>query len=82
MEKVESLDPQQRNHMRVVVEKLIECYLDAELHGVLVIGNEANGISAAVLQHCTKQISIPPKGQAESLNAAMACGILTSYLFR
>lgn len=50
-------------------------------HGILVIGNEANGISEEVLKHCEQAISIPNKGKAESLNAAMACGILCSHLF-
>ena len=50
--------------------------------GVLIIGNEANGISDEVLLLCEEQISIPAKGKAESLNAAMACGILCSHLFR
>lgn len=51
-------------------------------NGILVIGNEANGISDEVMKVCQHNISIPSKGQAESLNAAMACGILCSHLFR
>ncbi len=50
--------------------------------GILVMGNEANGITPEVLQHCNHQITIPQNGDAESLNVAMACGILCSYLFR
>lgn len=50
--------------------------------GVLVIGNEANGISAEVLALCKERVTIPNIGNAESLNAAMACGILCSHLFR
>ncbi len=50
--------------------------------GILVIGNEANGISEAVKAVCNEQVSIPSKGKAESLNAAMACGILCSHFFR
>ena len=52
MEKVESLDPQQRNHMRTVVEKLIECYLDADLHGVLVIGNDQTELATLMTINC------------------------------
>jgi RNA methyltransferase, TrmH family len=44
--------------------------------GLLVIGNEANGISHAVTQHITQRITIPRIGKAESLNAAIATGIL------
>jgi TrmH family RNA methyltransferase len=42
----------------------------------IVIGNESNGISAEIQQLCQHQISIPKIGKAESLNAAIACGIV------
>lgn len=42
----------------------------------LVIGNEARGISDDMLDICTDRIRIPMYGQAESLNAAVAAGIL------
>lgn len=44
--------------------------------GLLVIGNEANGISQAVAQRVTQRITIPRIGKAESLNAAIATGII------
>jgi RNA methyltransferase, TrmH family len=47
---------------------------------ILVIGNESKGISDEVMKQCTHQITIPKKGQAESLNAAVATGILLSHL--
>jgi TrmH family RNA methyltransferase len=42
----------------------------------LVIGNEAHGMSEEMLNICTDRIRIPMYGQAESLNAAVAAGIL------
>ena len=42
----------------------------------LVIGNEAHGMSDNMLEICTDRIRIPMYGQAESLNAAVAAGIL------
>jgi TrmH family RNA methyltransferase len=48
--------------------------------GLLVIGNESKGIREAVLPFITKAITIPRIGQAESLNAAVAAGILLSHL--
>jgi RNA methyltransferase, TrmH family len=45
-------------------------------NGVLIIGNEAQGIGDEVLQAVTQQIKIPKFGGAESLNAAVATGIL------
>jgi RNA methyltransferase, TrmH family len=50
--------------------------------GVLVIGNESKGISDEVLQFATEQITISKKGHAESLNAAVATGILLSHLVK
>ena len=39
-------------------------------------GNEGNGLSPALLALADESIYIPMEGQAESLNAAMAAGIL------
>ncbi len=51
-------------------------------HGLLVIGNEGRGISAAVESLLTHRLTIPrhPSGHAESLNAAVATGILAAVL--
>jgi len=43
---------------------------------ILVIGNEANGITDHVGALITHKISIPNFGKAESLNAAVAAGII------
>ncbi|MCU0367598.1 MAG: RNA methyltransferase [Cyclobacteriaceae bacterium] len=44
--------------------------------GLLVIGNESNGISKSVEKLVTQKITIPRYGKAESLNAAIAAGII------
>ncbi|MSQ78538.1 MAG: RNA methyltransferase [Flavobacteriaceae bacterium] len=49
---------------------------DLRSDSVLVIGNEASGIRPELLPHITQPISIPKFGEAESLNAAVATGIL------
>lgn len=49
-------------------------------NGILVIGNESHGISKEILSLQSEQITILKKGQAESLNAAVATGILVSHL--
>ena len=46
--------------------------------GILLIGNEANGISNELYPLVTKKISIPSFGDAESLNAGVATGIIVS----
>ncbi|RKD24651.1 hypothetical protein BEP19_05140 [Ammoniphilus oxalaticus] len=42
----------------------------------IVIGNEANGVSEEILRACSSRIKIPLYGRAESLNAAIAAGII------
>jgi len=46
--------------------------------GILVLGNEGNGISADILAQLDEQVTIPPHptGGAESLNVGVATGIL------
>lgn len=48
--------------------------------GIIVIGNEANGVSDEVLKFVDEKITIPKTGEAESLNAAVATGIILSHL--
>ena len=47
---------------------------------VLVIGNEANGISAEILERSTRRVSVPMSGKVESLNAAVAGSICMSRI--
>ena len=46
--------------------------------GVLIIGNESKGVSNELLKLANVKITIPKKGKAESLNAAVAAGIILS----
>jgi len=48
--------------------------------GLIVIGNESKGIRDELLPYVNEKITIPKKGKAESLNAAVATGIILSYL--
>lgn len=47
--------------------------------GIIVIGNESRGISESVLKLANVKLTIPKKGKAESLNAAVATGIILSH---
>lgn len=49
---------------------------------VLVIGNEGNGVSDAVKKTATHRLRLPMNGGAESLNAAVAAGIMMYDLVR
>ncbi|WP_297956786.1 RNA methyltransferase [uncultured Ruminococcus sp.] len=46
------------------------------------IGNEGNGLPADIAQRCTRRVIIPMHGNINSLNAAMAAGILMWELKR
>lgn len=46
--------------------------------GIILIGNESKGIKKELSALSEKQITIPKLGDAESLNAAVACGIILS----
>ncbi len=48
--------------------------------GILVIGNESKGIRNDILPLIQQAVTIPKYGSAESLNAAVATGILLSHL--
>ena len=49
---------------------------------VVVIGSEGRGLSAEVADQLTRRVTIPRHGQAESLNAAVAAGIVCAHLRR
>lgn len=48
----------------------------------LVIGNEGDGVSRLVKEHCDMVASIPMKGQVDSLNASVAAGVLAYEVLR
>ena len=49
---------------------------------ILLIGNEANGLRPETEAACTERMTIPMKGRAESLNAAVAASIVLWELTR
>ena len=55
-------------------EPLAEAKLPKE--GLLVMGSESHGINQEVQAHLTQTVTIPNLGQAESLNVAVATGII------
>lgn len=48
----------------------------------LVIGNEGSGVSRLVKEKCDYIASIPMKGDIDSLNASVACGVLAYEIVR
>ena len=56
--------------------------LDFGTGGIIVIGNEAQGISSAVEKLVTRRITVPRFGKAESLNAAVATAVICDNIRR
>ena len=54
--------------------------IDTSLRPVPVIGNEGNGLTQDTINACEGRVTIPMAGNAESLNAGVAAGILMWYL--
>ena len=50
--------------------------------GIILLGNEGNGISEILKQFITNKITIPKYGEAESLNVAMAASIIVGAYFQ
>jgi TrmH family RNA methyltransferase len=49
---------------------------------IILIGNESKGISENLIKRAAERITIPRKGKAESLNAAIATGIVLAHIVR
>ena len=49
---------------------------------IILVGNESKGVSEELMKRAQEYITIPKKGKAESLNAAIATGIILSHLVK
>lgn len=67
MEKIALLDPQQRNHMRIVVEKIMDCYLNPDLHAVLVVGNDQTELATLLTINCDEFEAAVVLGRLQTL---------------
>ena len=61
-------------------EVMYHCNLKGSIG--LVIGNEGNGVSRLVREKCDYIVSIPMKGDIDSLNASVAAGVLAFEIVR
>lgn len=61
-----------------------DLYTEKLEEGIIIIGNEANGISAENMKLVNRPVTIPAHSNngSESLNAAMATGIIASEFYR
>lgn len=56
--------------------------ISLQANTLIIIGNEGQGIRPEILNKSTQAISIPRKGKAESLNAAIATAIICDNLLQ
>ena len=76
---LETLKEVKRNKFKILVSSLRESnsiYNVKYNKKVLVIGNEANGVEEKIMNIADEKIKIPMLGKTESLNAAVATGII------
>lgn len=75
-----------KNDVRPVFGALLEGEnmhtIESPQKGILLMGNEGNGISEELVPYITHPVHIPGKGGAESLNVAVATGILLAEMTR
>lgn len=60
--------------------RLFDAPLDRRV--VVVLGNEAEGVSASLLAAADLVVNIPGTGAVESLNVAVACGVVLGEIWR
>lgn len=56
--------------------QILSCQYSYSPKTVIIMGNEANGISCEVEAMCTARLTIPMIGRAESLNVSTACAVM------
>lgn len=61
-------------------DDMYSCYMTGDI--ALVIGGEGVGVKPLTRKLCDKAISIPQFGKVNSLNASVACGIVTYEVIR
>ena len=75
----ETLKNMQKNNFKIMVTSLNtknSIYDIDYTKKVIVIGNEANGVSKAIQDMADEKVKIPMLGKTESLNASVATGIM------
>lgn len=85
MEKEEMLNFLKQKKYHCIVTSLQEdsipyTEMDLEEKNAFIFGNEGHGVSPEFLDFAAQKVIIPISGKAESLNVAMALGIIAFYL--
>lgn len=54
MAKIDRLNKDQREHMRVLVKQLIECYLQDDCRAVVMVGKDSEPTATLLTVNCTE----------------------------
>ena len=54
MLKVDKLTPDQRSHMRMIIERLIDCCLNNEQHGLVVLASDDSPLAEVFTVNCNE----------------------------
>ena len=76
---VKTIKEMKKHKIQILVTDLVTDYSIYDVNykrSAIVIGNEGNGVSKEILDLADKKIKIPMPGKTESLNAAVATGII------
>lgn len=52
MLKIDKLNAKQRDHMRILVEKLVDCYIDDDKHALIVVGTDKSEKASLLTVNC------------------------------
>ena len=52
MLKIDKLSKKQREHMRIVVEKLVDCYVEEDKHAIVVVGSNTSDKASLLTINC------------------------------
>lgn len=68
MEKIDQLTAEQRDHMKKLVQIVVDCYLNEDRHGVLMVASDKDDKTLVLSINC------------DEMQAALALGNLQEYI--
>jgi predicted nucleotidyltransferase len=54
MEKIDGMTKEQREHLRLVVKKLVDCYIDDKQHAIVVAGSDDSDRAHLITINCNE----------------------------
>ena len=67
LEKLESLTPERREHMRIVVKALIECYLREDVRALVVVAEDDNPFGELLTINCNDMEALGMLNQIQGM---------------